>query len=199
MPHDSLLKPKTHRGYWHKYMRQWTRAALIQVLACRLFFDKPLAKQMLSYSQMDPQVIWGILQCKFNQNAKFSLSPKWIWKYLHNSGLVLVFKYQCVFDSKVFAWKLSYHCIGKRHLPNCLAQHCPDSKVHGANMGPTWALSAPGGPHISLMNLAIWDSFRLKAELPLYWKVPLTPLFSTALTKHTPRPRRQWRLPLFGP
>ena len=23
----------------------------------------------------------------------------------------------------------------------------PDSKVHGANMGPTWVLSAPDGPH----------------------------------------------------
>ena len=23
----------------------------------------------------------------------------------------------------------------------------PDSKVYGANMGPTWALSAPDGPH----------------------------------------------------
>ena len=25
-----------------------------------------------------------------------------------------------------------------------------DSKVHGANMGPTWVLSAPGGPHVGL-------------------------------------------------
>ena len=25
-------------------------------------------------------------------------------------------------------------------------------------MGPTWVLSAPGGPHVGLMNLAIWDS-----------------------------------------
>ena len=33
----------------------------------------------------------------------------------------------------------------------------PDSKVHGANMGPTWVLSAPGGPHVGLMNLAIWE------------------------------------------
>ena len=24
----------------------------------------------------------------------------------------------------------------------------PDSKVHGANMGPTWVLSAPDGPHV---------------------------------------------------
>ena len=31
----------------------------------------------------------------------------------------------------------------------------PDSKVHGANMGPTWVLSAPGGPHVGPMNFAI--------------------------------------------
>ena len=31
----------------------------------------------------------------------------------------------------------------------------PDSKVHGANMGPTWVLSAPDGPHVGPMNLAI--------------------------------------------
>ena len=31
----------------------------------------------------------------------------------------------------------------------------PDSKVYGANMGPTWVLSAPDGPHVGPMNLAI--------------------------------------------
>ena len=31
----------------------------------------------------------------------------------------------------------------------------PDSKVHGANMGPTWVLWAPDGPHVGPMNLAI--------------------------------------------
>ena len=34
----------------------------------------------------------------------------------------------------------------------------PDSKVHGANMGPTWVRQDPGGPHVGLMNLAIWAS-----------------------------------------
>ena len=34
-------------------------------------------------------------------------------------------------------------------------QAIPDSKVHGANMGPTWVLSAPDGPHVGPMNLAI--------------------------------------------
>ena len=33
----------------------------------------------------------------------------------------------------------------------------PDNKLHGANMGPTWVLSAPDGPHISPINLAIRD------------------------------------------
>ena len=32
------------------------------------------------------------------------------------------------------------------------------NKVHGANMGPTWVLSAPDGPHDGPMNLAIRDS-----------------------------------------
>ena len=29
----------------------------------------------------------------------------------------------------------------------------PDSKVHGANMGPTWVLSAPDGPHVAPWTL----------------------------------------------
>ena len=31
--------------------------------------------------------------------------------------------------------------------------HFPDSKVHVANMGLTWVLSAPDGPHVGPMNL----------------------------------------------
>ena len=35
----------------------------------------------------------------------------------------------------------------------------PDSKIHEANMGPTWVLSAPDGPHVGLINLAIRDLY----------------------------------------
>ena len=35
------------------------------------------------------------------------------------------------------------------------SHHCPDSEVNGANMGPTWVLSAPDGTHDGPMNLAI--------------------------------------------
>ena len=35
----------------------------------------------------------------------------------------------------------------------------PDSKVHEANMGPTWGRQDPGGPHVGHMNLAIWVDY----------------------------------------
>ena len=33
----------------------------------------------------------------------------------------------------------------------------PDSKIHGAKMGPTWVLSAPDGPYVGNMNLTMRD------------------------------------------
>ena len=44
-------------------------------------------------------------------------------------------------------------------LPFSVPKNTPDNKVHGANMGPTWVLSAPDGPHDGPMILAIWDIF----------------------------------------
>ena len=38
-------------------------------------------------------------------------------------------------------------------------QSVPDSKVHVANMRPTWVLSAPNGRHVGPMNLAIRDDY----------------------------------------
>ena len=35
--------------------------------------------------------------------------------------------------------------------------HTPDSKTNGANMGPTWDLPAPDGPHVGPINLSIRD------------------------------------------
>ena len=48
------------------------------------------------------------------------------------------------------------HNIMMETMALYLFQHnYPDRKVHGANMGPTWVLSAPDGPHVIPMNLAI--------------------------------------------
>ena len=32
----------------------------------------------------------------------------------------------------------------------------PHSNVNVANMGPIWGRQDPGGPHVGLMNFAIW-------------------------------------------
>ena len=34
-----------------------------------------------------------------------------------------------------------------------------DSKVHGANMGPTWVLLAQDGPHVGPINLASPETY----------------------------------------
>ena len=50
----------------------------------------------------------------------------------------------------------------------------PDSKVHGADMGPTWGRQVLGGPHVGHVNLAIWAvtvwSTLCKFDTP--WKLP---------------------------
>ena len=43
----------------------------------------------------------------------------------------------------------------------------PESKVHGANMGPTWVLSSPDGPHVGPMNFAIRGVYILR--VPWLW------------------------------
>ena len=40
-----------------------------------------------------------------------------------------------------------------------IAANSQDNKVHGANMGPTWVLSAPYGPHVGPTNLAIREGW----------------------------------------
>ena len=40
--------------------------------------------------------------------------------------------------------------------------YLPDSRVHGANMGPIWGRQDPGGPHVGPMNFAIWAVPQLK-------------------------------------
>ena len=45
-------------------------------------------------------------------------------------------------------------------------QSSPDSKVHGANMGPIWGRQDTGGPHVGPMNFAIWADLCAAFILP---------------------------------
>ena len=55
-------------------------------------------------------------------------------------------------------WPEYQNTTGMKNMENSYTfQSIPESKVHGANMGPTWALSVPDGPHVGPMNLAVRD------------------------------------------
>ena len=57
---------------------------------------------------------------------------------------------------------------------------CPDSKVLGANMGPTWVLSDPDGPHVGPINLAI----RVLSQMPQILTNENQGAFSNATDPH---------------
>ena len=63
----------------------------------------------------------------------------------------------------------------------------PESKVHGANMGPTWGRKDPGGSHVGLMNLAIWDHkgafLRIGNSKAAGWPVLLVAVIQWCLNK----------------
>ena len=59
--------------------------------------------------------------------------------------------------------------IGKKATQNW---RVPDSKVHGANMGPIWGRQDPGGPHVGPMNFAIWGVISVYSNI----NVPCTAL-----------------------
>ena len=50
----------------------------------------------------------------------------------------------------------------ERYAPRCLLMRSqfsitPDSRAHGANIGPIWGRQDPGGPYVGPINFAIWD------------------------------------------
>ena len=66
-----------------------------------------------------------------------------------------------------FNYNISYLCRKAGRQLNVF----PDSKVHGANMGPIWGRQDPGGPHVGPMNLAIWVLQWMKSYLNLESKL----------------------------
>ena len=75
--------------------------------------------------------------------------------------------YLCI-DTHYMTWEaIKLHYLHPITLNN-INQHHPDSKVHGAFMGPTRVMSAPGGPHGGPMNL---QDFKYVSTYITQWNV----------------------------
>ena len=86
-----------------------------------------------------------------------------LWIVIHSVSQKTSFLHKCPY-CVVISWHRSQWntLVWRFSLPNSKLSDplvtlfvYPDSKVHGANMGPTWVLSAPDGPHVVPINLAI--------------------------------------------
>ena len=62
---------------------------------------------------------------------------------------ICIYAYAFIFD------QICKHAISSGKVSNLYPVYSPDCKVHGTSMGPAWVLSAPDGPHVGPMNLAV--------------------------------------------
>ena len=98
--------------------------------------------------------------------SNVSKKGPWIWttNLLLISPLVHSFKWYafrnpCFISLKCMVKWNAGIWVCKPHLYIC-EDMIPDSKVHGANMGPSWGRQDPelGGPHIDPVNFAVWEN-----------------------------------------
>ena len=62
-------------------------------------------------------------------------------------------------DKQTVRMQIRTHCSSDNLGAYIKTHGFPDSMVHVTNMGPTWVLPAPGGPHVGPMNFAIMVNF----------------------------------------
>ena len=55
----------------------------------------------------------------------------------------------------VYFKTISEKCLSHKQL-EYHTKDFPNSKFHGANMGPIWGRQDPDGPHVGPMNFAVW-------------------------------------------
>ena len=68
-----------------------------------------------------------------------------------------------LFDRMVCVkWVEQSLVILRLEMDTLFQAHVPDSKVHGANMGPIWGQQDPGGPHVGPINFAIWGTTHIR-------------------------------------
>ena len=79
-------------------------------------------------------------------------------QYVRSSNTdLLTGKYRVVYEYFACSQCLVYLPDKGFIYTGACVNNIPDSKVHGAIMGPILGRQDPGGPHVDPMNLAIWD------------------------------------------
>ena len=92
-----------------------------------------------------------------------------------NLACINLWQAQSSQQSEALPWLMT-DCIQRFILCKQNKVAYPDSKVHGASMGPTWGPQDPGGPNVGPINLDIWvytsnawwDRYRISIKIHKY-------------------------------
>ena len=158
-----LLQSCTKSSIWFQYESLF--------MACQTIFDGDhkwhvrILKTLLviSAAMNNTRIYWS---CLFNKHY-----PSYKEDGIFKTDV-------CVHIHKVYVIRVVISNIKVSGVVSRKYEDCPDSKVHGANMVPTWVLSAPDGPHVGPMNLAIrvgqchgcWCIVLTNHQLPWHWQ-----------------------------
>ena len=140
-----------------------------EVSRCRVILNNVATlKIKLSGSIRVPSTAWSDLANKVNliKVKKWRLITAW-----HNLGFVNYIVVSFEITRSCYLLKLSFwHLINYIHVIKSSVYY-PDSKVHGANMGPTCDQSAPDRPHVGRMNLAlrVHSTWANNITLQIHW------------------------------
>ena len=114
-------------------------------------------KYWLSWERLP--VGFFLVACVMSSYTNMLVTTQWPQKRApHLTSLVWV----CVEWKSKRSLELAALCVSR-----FVAFTVPDSKIHGANMGPIWGRQDPSGPHVGPMNFAIWGDL---GRVGFYWK-----------------------------
>ena len=135
-----------------------------------------IKSKWLKYQSLWHQKSWSPLISWLVQVIAIYLAPSY---YLNQFWLILnwtrnTLQWNFIWNSSAFIQKNSFEIVVckilailfrpqfvNHYLLGKEAEYVPDSRVHGANMGPIWGRQDPGGPHVGPMNFAIWGDFHI--------------------------------------
>ena len=123
--------------------RDLDRIFKVKYFSCYHINTRKQSTVLSARPQMWPSILTLTITLTSNfQGQIFELIMCYMWgKIVHQST------FQIETSFKFWNKKGTYFIAWSGSVVWGYVWNLPDSKVHGANMGPTWVLSAPDGPH----------------------------------------------------
>ena len=134
------------------FQSRWTKQ---QKQKINIMFHNPLLSLYFSRSRCSVRNRLFYLYMFLNDNGIF-----WATIGLINTNDTTVGMPQCVRCEPTLAHCSMFTGTLPRWAKIAVTDGYPDSKVHGANVGPIWGRQDPGGTHVGPMNFAIWVSIK---------------------------------------